>query len=349
MSDGPKEKDDSIDATHLQSWLERALHGFHGPLTIKKLEGGQSNPTYLLRTPRRKYVLRSQPPGEIAGGAHAVDREYRAMHALDGQIVPVPKVRILCEDPAIIGRSFYVMDFVDGDILWQPDLPDVRPENRPKYFDAMNRTLADLHNVDPAAVGLNDFGRAENYLSRQIHRWRRQYRADERAGRIERMDRMADWLAANTPDSTGVSIVHGDFRINNLMFKHDRPEVAAVLDWELSTIGDPVTDFAFHLMMYRVPSGIQGGGLKGLNLSALNLPSETDYILAYCERTGRTSIPDLQFHIAFNLFRFAAIIHGIKGRALRGTASSRKAHEVASALDIYVNLAWDETRRAGMQ
>lgn len=338
-----------IDATTLESWLEHALDGFEGPLMIERFAGGQSNPTYLLRTPGRQYVLRSKPPGKIVGGAHAIDREYRAMQALDGHLVPVPKVRILCEDPAIIGRSFYIMDFVHGEILWQPDLPEIAPANRPEYFDALNRTLADLHSLDPAAVGLGDFGRAENYLSRQIHRWSKQYRSDEQAGRIERMDRMADWLAANTPDSTGASIVHGDFRINNVMFKPGRPDVAAVLDWELSTIGDPVTDFAFHLMMYRVPAGIQGGGLKGLDLRAINLPSEEEYVLAYCKRTGRTSIPDLQFHIAFNLFRFAAIIHGIKGRALRGNASSGHAHDVAAALDTYVNLAWEETRLAGMK
>ncbi|MGE0596178.1 MAG: phosphotransferase family protein [Hyphomonadaceae bacterium] len=349
MSDPAAGTDATIDPAQLTDWLERALDGFEGPLTIVRFAGGQSNPTYRLHTPGRDYVMRSKPPGTTLSSAHAIEREFRVMKALAGQGVPVPRVRRLCEDPAVIGRSFYIMDFVDGDILWRPDLPEIAVESRPHYFDALNQTLADLHTLDPAALGLSDYGKGEAYLRRQIDRWTRQYKSDEQAGRIERMDVMAAWLAANAPTGNALAIVHGDFRINNIMFERGAPKVAAVLDWELSTIGDPITDFAYHLMMYRVPAGIQGGGLKGLDLQALNLPSEDDYVRAYCDRTGRVSIPDLQFHLAYNLFRFAAIVHGIKARALRGNASSDRALDVAAALETYVDLAWDQAVLAGMR
>lgn len=337
-----------LDVRRLTAWLEATLRDFIGPLSIERFAGGQSNPTYRLRTSGQDYVLRSKPAGKTLSSAHAVDREYRVMQALWGA-APVPRVRALCEDPGVIGRSFYVMDYVDGEILWRPDLPEIAPERRPAYLDALNRALADLHRIDPASVGLADYGKGAGYLRRQIDRWTGQYRADERAGRLDRMDRVAEWLADNAPADDGVSIVHGDYRINNVMFACGEPRVVAILDWELSTLGDPITDFAYHLMMYRVPPDIQGGGLKGLDLDALNLPPEDAYVRAYCERTGRASIPDLQFHIAYNLFRFAAIIHGIKGRALRGNASSTRAQEVAAALETYVDLAWEQAKLAGMK
>lgn len=340
---------DDFDLDQLTGWLNRAVDGFEGPLEVERFSGGQSNPTYRLRTAARDYVMRTKPPGKTLNSAHAVDREYRVMDALRDTAVPVPKVRVLCEDPAVIGRSFYIMDFVQGDIFWRPDLPEVARDARRDHCDALNKTLAALHTVDPAAVGLSDFGKEGDYLRRQIERWTRQYLAGTEAGRIERMDQLASWLADNVPPPGGRSIVHGDFRINNVMFASGRAETIAVLDWELSTIGDPVTDFAYHLMAYRVPHDIQGGGLAGLDIAALGLPSEEDYIAAYCERVGRSSLPDLQFHVAFNLFRFAAIIHGIKGRALEGNASSTRASEVGAALETYVDLAFEQARQAGLK
>lgn len=347
MSDA-QNQGEAFDHRALVDWLASNVADFAPPLTIERFPGGQSNPTYKLVTPGRTYVMRTQPPGKLLNGAHAVDREYRVIKALGATQAPVPQAYALCEDDAVIGRSFFVMERVPGPIHWEPDFPDVAAADRAAHFDAMNTALATLHAVDPANAGLSDFGKAGGYLERQIRRWTRQYEADIEAGRLERMDRLAVWLGANIPDDDEVAIVHGDFRCNNLVFRNDRPEVAAILDWELSTLGHPITDFAFHLMMYRVPPGIQGGGLKGLDLKGLNIPEEADYVAAYCRRTGRVSIPSLQFHIAYNLFRFAAIVHGIKGRALRGNASSGRAFEVAAVLETFVDLAWEEARQAGM-
>ncbi|GAD58623.1 tyrosine protein kinase:Aminoglycoside phosphotransferase [Brevundimonas abyssalis TAR-001] len=284
----------------------------------------------------------------MLNNAHAIDREFRVMQALASH-VPVPRVRRLCEDPSVIGRNFYVMDFVEGDILWQPDLPEIERNRRPAYYRALAESLAALHAVDPTSVGLENFGKGSGYLERQISRWTRQYLADEQAGRTDRMDQVARWLADNAPVSTDVSIVHGDYRVNNVMFKPSEPQVVAILDWELSTLGNPATDFAYHLMKYRIPAGIPGGGLKGLDLPELNIPTEDEHMQTYCDRSGRSEIPHLQFHITFNIFRFAAIVHGIKGRLLRGTASSDRAGAVADALETYVDLAWNEARRAGMK
>ncbi|OHC94304.1 MAG: aminoglycoside phosphotransferase [Sphingomonadales bacterium RIFCSPHIGHO2_01_FULL_65_20] len=349
MADAALASPDGFDLARLADWIAGSVDGFTGPIEVERFAGGQSNPTYRLRSPGGDYVMRTKPPGETLSSAHAVDREYRVMGALQDSTVPVPRVRALCEDPSVIGRSFYIMDFVQGDIFWRPDLPEIVRERRADYFDALNRTLASLHRIDPASVGLSAFGKDGDYLRRQIERWTQQYRAGHEAGRIDRMDRLAAWLAENVPQPGGRSIVHGDFRINNVMFAPGQAQTVAVLDWELSTIGDPVTDFAYHLMAYRVPHDIQGGGLAGLDLDALGLPSEADYIDAYCERVGRTTLPNLQFHVAFNLFRFAAIIHGIKGRAMRGNASSTRADEVGAALETYVDLAWDQARQAGLK
>jgi aminoglycoside phosphotransferase (APT) family kinase protein len=336
----------------LSQWLSLHVEGFRPPLTVERFAGGQSNPTYKLTTPGQTYVMRAQPPGALRDGAHAVDREYRVIHSLSATEVPVPSTYALCSDQALIGRSFFVMDYVPGAIHVQADLPDVPHAERAAHFDAMNAGLANLHRVDPAAVGLSDFGKAGGYLERQIRRFTRQYAADPAAGRFERMDQLAARLLAHVPGDDEVSIVHGDFRSHNLIFKPGRPELAAILDWELSTLGHPITDFAFHLMMYRVPARIEGwaegGGLKGLDLAALNIPNEDDCVAAYCARTGRQTIPHLQFHLAYNLFRFAAILHGIKGRALRGNASSDRAAKVAGSLETFIDLAWDEACLAGM-
>lgn len=338
----------AMDRNALSDWLSRHVEGFQSPIDIDRFPGGQSNPTYKLTTPDGSYVMRTKPLGPLIEGAHAIDREYRVIRALNATDVPVPTAHGFCDDEAVIGRSFFIMDYVPGAIHVQADLPDVPHATRAQHFDAMNAALAQLHRVDPVSVGLADYGKAGGYVERQIRRWKRQYEADPGAGKYERMDRLGEWLLAHVPDDDEVSIVHGDFRSHNLIFRADSPKVAAILDWELSTIGHPVTDFAFHLMMYRVPPGIEGGGLKGLDLAALNIPSEADSVAAYCNRTGRDAIPNLQFHLAYNLFRFAAIIHGIKGRALRGNASSARADKVSASLGIFVDLAWNEASLAGM-
>ncbi len=337
-----------IDRDRLTDWLSHHIEGIDTRIEIDRFAGGQSNPTYKLSVGDRAYVMRTKPPGPLIAGAHAIDREYKVLKALGDSDVPVPTVRVFCNDDTIIGRAFFIMDFVPGAIHVQADLPDVPRADRAQYFDAMNATLAKLHRIDPVRVGLGDYGKPGGYLSRQISRWKRQYEADPDAGRYPRMDRLGEWLTANIPDDDEVAIVHGDFRSHNLIFDADPPAVAAILDWELSTLGHPITDFAFHMMMYRVAPGIEGGGIKGFDLAAADIPSEADYVAAYCERTGRTAIPHLQFHLAYNLYRFAAIIHGIKGRALRGTASAERAEKVAPVLETFVDLAWDEALQAGM-
>jgi aminoglycoside phosphotransferase (APT) family kinase protein len=295
----------------------------------------------------RAFVLRRKPPGKLLPGAHAVDREYRVLAALGRQGFPVPPVHGLCEDEAIIGTAFYVMGMVDGRIFWEADLPQVPRAGRRAYFDAMNATIAQLHGIDPQAAGLGDYGKPGNYFERQIGRWSKQYAGDVEAGRVGAMDRLVDWLPANIPSSAGEEsrIIHGDFRCDNMIFDSHAPRVAAVLDWELSTLGHPLADFSYHLMMYRMPAGATTG-LAGLDLEALGIPSEQDYVASYCRRTGRRGIPDLDFYIAFNMFRLAAIVHGIKGRLARGTASSAHADRMAASLEPLAELAWAQAVKA---
>jgi aminoglycoside phosphotransferase (APT) family kinase protein len=339
---------DPIDLSALTAWLSRNIDGFRAPIALSRFPGGQSNPTYKLTTADCAYVVRAKPPGALVAGAHAIDREYRVISALNASDVPVPTAYAYCDDETVIGQSFFIMDFVPGTIHAEAELPDVSREDRGRCFDAMNETLARLHRVNPSSVGLGDYGKAGGYLERQIRLWKRQYEADPGAGRYERLDRVGAWLLANVPDDDEVSVVHGDYRSHNLIFREHGTDVAAILDWELSTLGHPITDFAFHLMMYRIPHGMAGAGIMGLDLAAFNIPAEADYITAYCERSNRKDIPHLQYHLAYNLYRFAAIIHGIKGRALRGSASSERADAVAASLDTFVDLAWDEAKLAGM-
>ncbi len=332
-----------FDAGRLERWMTTEVEGFLGPLEIRQFRGGQSNPTYRLSTPDRDYVLRRKPPGPLLPGAHAVEREYRVITALAGQGFPVARSFALCLDPEVIGTPFYVMAMVEGRIFWDSDFADVPASERPAYFDAMNATLAALHRIDPEEAGLADFGRPGNYFARQIARWSKQYRDDELAGRVASMDRLVAWLPLNIPDDEPVPrIIHGDFRCDNMVFHPDRPEVIAVLDWELSTLGHPLADFSYHLMMYRLPDA-----LAGRDLEALNIPSESDYVAAYCRRTGRDRIEDLDFYLAFNLFRLAAIVHGIKGRLLRGNAASAHAADMVERLEPLADLAWAQAERAG--
>ena len=333
-----------IDLAALSEWMEANVDGFCGPVSVEQFRGGQSNPTYKLVTPGRNYVLRRKPPGKLLPGAHAVDREAAAMQALGKTGFPVPHVFGICTDDAGIGTPFFVMELVEGRIFWDTTFPQVGRAERPAYFDAMNATLARLHQVDYEAVGLGTFGKPGNYFERQIGRWTRQYRADEQAGANADMDRLVAWLPENIPPGDEISMVHGDFRCDNMIFHPTEPRVIAVLDWELSTLGHPLADFAYHAMMYRMPPEIVAG-LKGADLAALNIPSEEEYIAAYCSRMGRDSIPNWDFYIAFQFFRLAAIFHGILGRVIRGTAASAKAKERAMAFPDLARLAVEAMER----
>jgi len=313
------------------------VEDYAGPLTVQQFRGGQSNPTYKLITPTRSYVLRRKPPGELLKGAHAVEREARVLTALGTTGFPVAQVRGLCTDDTVIGTWFYVMDMVEGRIFWDATFPDVSASDRPAYFDAMNATLARLHCLDPEAIGLGDYGRPGNYFSRQIARWSQQYLDDHDAGRDANMDALIAWLPVNIPPGHETGIVHGDYRCDNMIFHPSEPYILAVLDWELSTLGHPLADFAYHAMMYRTPPEIVAG-LAGADLALLNIPSEADYVAAYCTRTGRASIPDYDFYVAFNFFRLAAIFHGIKGRVIRGTAASASASERATSFPALAEL-----------
>jgi aminoglycoside phosphotransferase (APT) family kinase protein len=336
-----------FDVSRLEQWMAREVDGFAGPLAVEQFKGGQSNPTYRLNTPGRSYVLRRKPPGKLLPGAHAVDREYRVISALAKEGFPVPQALGLCTDEAVIGTPFYVMDLVEGRIFWEAALPEVPAAERPAYFDAMNATIAQLHRIDPERAGLADFGKPGNYFERQIGRWSKQYLGDAEAGRLPAMDRLVEWLPHNIPPGDDEArIIHGDFRCDNMIFDPAEPRVLAVLDWELSTLGHPLADFSYHLMMYRMPAGITAG-LVGLDLAALNIPSEAEYVEAYCRRTGRDGISGLDFYIAFNMFRLAGILHGIKGRIARGTAASAHAGKMVASLEGLADLAWRQAELAG--
>lgn len=335
-----------FDEQALASWMVETVDGYAGPLTVEQFKGGQSNPTYKLVTPSRSYVMRRKPPGDIVKGAHAVDREARVLSALGKVGFPVPHVYGLCTDDTVVGTWFFVMEMVEGRVFWDVTFPDVSDADRPAYFDAMNTTIAALHSIDPDVAGLGDYGRPGNYFERQISRWTKQYHAEKEAGPDPFMDRLIEWLPTAIPAGDETRIAHGDFRSDNMIFHPTEPRVVAVLDWELSTLGHPLADFAYHAMMYRMPPLIVPG-LAGADLPALNIPSEQEYVAAYCRRTGRDSLPGYDFAMAFNFFRFAAIIHGIKGRYLRGTASNAQAKGRADAFPMLAELAWEQAVRAG--
>lgn len=335
----PVREQHRIDETALTQWMLENVAGFQGPLLIDQFKGGQSNPTYRLRTPQRSYVLRRKPPGVLLKGAHAVEREARVMAALGTVDFPVPKIHGLCMDDSVIGSWFFVMDLVDGRIFWDASFADVPQPQRADYLDAMNATLARLHGISAQAIGLADYGRSGGYVSRQIARWSQQYLDDELAGRHSAMDKLVAWLPAHIPQADETAITHGDFRADNMIFHPTEPSVLAVLDWELSTLGHPLADFAYNAMMFRMPPDILGG-IGGLDLQAQGLQCEADYVAAYCRRTGRTGLPDLDFYIAFNMFRFAAILHGIQGRVKRGTAASDDASAMGERYKRVADIAW---------
>ncbi len=338
----------AFDTAALQAHLQACLPGFAGPLTVEQFKGGQSNPTYKLLTPQRAYVMRTKPgpAGKLLPSAHAIEREYRVMGALGGSAVPVARMLLLCEDEAVIGRAFYVMEFMDGRVLWDQALPGLSPAARGAHYDEMNRVIAALHRVDVAAAGLADYGKPGNYFERQIGRWSKQFLASITEP-IDEMHRLIEWLPAHIPaqalDPAQVSVVHGDFRLDNLVFHPAEPRIVAVLDWELSTLGHPLADFSYHCMAWHIPPGVFRG-IGGLDHAALGIPSERDYVRRYCERTGRTDpdalMADWNFYLAYNLFRLASITQGIAKRVVDGTAASAQARASGAATPTLARMAW---------
>lgn len=320
--------DFNFDESKLAAYLEQYIEGFRGPLHAEKFSGGQSNPTFKISAASGNYVLRRKPPGELLKSAHAVDREYRVMSALATTAVPVAKTYHLCEDENIIGSMFYVMEYIDGRVMWDPTLPEVSAENRHAIYSEMNRVLAALHSVDINKVGLADYGKPGNYFERQIGRWSKQYLASQ-TETIPEMDALMTWLPANLPQDDGsVSLVHGDFRLDNMMFHPQENRVLALVDWELSTLGHPYADLAYQCMQLRMDHSGAMPGLGGIDRAKLGIPSEEDYIQLYCERRGLDGIPDWNFYLVFSFFRFASILQGVKKRALEGNASSEKAMQM---------------------
>jgi aminoglycoside phosphotransferase (APT) family kinase protein len=339
----------AIDAARLQAYLESRLPDFRGPLRVRQFKGGQSNPTYLVETPARRYVLRRKPPGKLLPSAHAVDREFRVIGALHSQGFPVAAPLIYCEDAEVAGTPFYLAAYVEGRVVWEPHMPDAAPSERAAVYDAMNATLARLHSFDPAALGLADFGRGENYVARQVERWSKQYRASE-TERIEEMERLIAWLPAQLPPPGPVRLVHGDYRLDNIILAPSAPQILAVLDWELSTLGDPLADLAYHLMQWDMPPSETGAGvgtLLGHDLASLGIPARAAYVDAYVARTGLDPRPHLPVYLAYNFFRLAAILQGIVGRVRDGTATSASAAAMAPLVRPLAVRAWAFAREAG--
>ena len=344
----------AFDVAALEAFLSEKLPGFAGPLHVEQFKGGQSNPTYKLLTPACSYVMRTKPgpAAKLLPSAHAVDREFKVMRALSGTDVPVAQMHVLCEDERVIGRAFYVMEFMDGRVLWDQSLPGMSQRERAAIYDEMNRVIAALHQVDVQAVGLADFGKPGNYFERQIGRWSKQYQASETEP-IEDMNRLIEWLPKNLPDSaldnSQVSVVHGDFRLDNVVFHSTEPRVIAVLDWELSTLGHPLADFSYHCMSWHIPPGTFRG-IGGLDHAGLGIPTEQEYVRRYCERTRRHDpkalAEDWSFYLAYNLFRLASITQGIAKRVVDGTASSAQARATGASTRPLAEMAWKFAQQA---
>jgi aminoglycoside phosphotransferase (APT) family kinase protein len=344
----PVREQHQFDVGRLEQYLSANVAGFAGPLRVEQFKGGQSNPTYKLLTPGRSYVLRRKPPGKLLASAHAVDREHRVISALAGSGVPVARTHCLCTDDAVIGTAFYVMDCVEGRVLWDPALPGMTPAGRRAIYLEMNRVIAALHQVDYVARGLGDYGKPGNYFARQIDRWTKQYGASE-TEKIDAMDRLINWLPVNIPQDSGseqTSIVHGDYRLDNLIFHPTEPRIVAVLDWELSTLGHPLADFSYHCMTWHIPAGMFKG-LAGLKLDALGIPPEAEYVERYCTATGRGAIDSSHwdFYMAYNMFRLAAIAQGIAGRVKEGTAASAQARAYGAIARPLGELGWAQVEK----
>jgi aminoglycoside phosphotransferase (APT) family kinase protein len=336
-----------FDVAALERYLGTRIERFRGPLAVEQFNGGQSNPTYRISAGGRSYVLRRKPPGRLLPSAHAVDREYRVISALAPTGVPVARTFCLCEDESVIGTAFYVMDFVAGRIFWDPRLPGMAREERHAIFDELNRVIAALHSVDYAAIGLADFGKPGNYFVRQIDRWSRQYKASE-TDPIEAMDRLIEWLPKNIPAGERTTIVHGDYRLDNVIFHPTEPRILAVLDWELSTLGHPMADFSYHMMAWRLAAD-EFRGLRGVDCEALGIPNEHTYLDLYLRRTGAAERPGARawsFYLAYNLFRLAAILQGVMARALGGNAASAKAQDAGRRARPIAELGWQEVERS---
>jgi aminoglycoside phosphotransferase (APT) family kinase protein len=336
-----------FDVGRLEAYLNEHVAGFAAPVMLSQFKGGQSNPTYLIETPLRRYVLRRKPPGKLLPSAHAVDREYRVISALYAQGFPVAEPVLYCADEAIIGTAFFLMAYVEGRVFWEPQMPGPNPAERVAVYDAMNATLARLHSFDPAAIGLSDYGRGENYVARQVERWSKQYRASQTEA-IDEMERLIGWLPEHLPPAQQPRVVHGDYRLDNIILAADAPAIAAVLDWELSTLGDPLADFSYHLMQWHMPPSDAGtGSLVGEDLAALGIPSLDAYVDAYIERAGLDPRPHLPVYFAYNFFRLAAILQGIVGRVRDGTATSAYAAAKAQMVRPLAAKAWEFALAAG--
>ena len=333
-----------FDVRSLERYLKKHVEGFEGPLSVQQFKGGQSNPTYQLEAGGRRYVLRRKPPGKLLPSAHAVDREYRVITALGQTDVPVPKTYCLCTDESVIGTWFYVMEFVEGRVLWEYTLPGSSKAERAAIYDSLNATLAKLHSVDYAAIGLSDYGKPGNYFARQIHRWAKQYRASE-SERIDAMDSLIDWLPQHIPADDETTIVHGDYRLDNTILHPTEPRVIAILDCELGTLGHPLGDFSYHCMQWELDRE-KLSGLDGYDLEALGIPTLEQYKAAYCARTGRDRIENWNWYMAYNLFRIAAISQGILGRVRDGTAASAYAGEMGQRVSDMSTLGWEMAQRA---
>jgi aminoglycoside phosphotransferase (APT) family kinase protein len=340
----------AFDHSALGTFMCDHVDGFSGELTLEQFKGGQSNPTFRVSAGGKRYVLRRKPPGVLLPSAHAVDREYRVMSALAKTDVPVARTYALCEDVNVIGTAFYIMDCVEGRILWDPTLPGMSRVDRAAHHDEMNRVMAELHRVDPAAIGLADFGKPGNYIERQVGRWTKQYRAAE-TKTIDAADELIDWLPKHRPIGEETRIVHGDFRIDNVIFHPQQARILAVLDWELSTLGHPLVDFAYHCLVWHMKNGDGSRGLEGLDLAALGIPSEAAYLQRYLQRAGRAaannasnvssvSEADWNYYLVFNMFRLVGILQGITARALQGNASSERAVQAGRRARPLAELAW---------
>jgi aminoglycoside phosphotransferase (APT) family kinase protein len=335
------------DTSALDAWASAAVSGYAGPSVARKFPTGQSNPTYLITTPAARYVLRRKPPGKLLKSAHMVECEYYVLKALKASGFPAPRALALCEDETVAGSVFYLMSHVEGRIFWDPAMPESTREERAGVYDAMNEALARLHAIDVAAAGLSDFGKPGNYFARQLQRWSEQYRASETADVVD-MNRLIAWLGAHTPADDGrVALVHGDWRIDNMIFAPDAPRLMAVLDWELSTLGHPFADLAYQCMQWRLPNAGDFRGLGGLDGAALGIPDERTYVASYCRRAGLSGIPDWTFLIAFSFFRIAAIVQGVYKRSLDGNASNpERARKMGAAVPLMARLAMEEVEKA---